>query len=931
MSVTPFALTPEGRFAQAHEKDGRHQRRCGQGEAMGDFEEHSGTLREVLLHGNLCHLSVLSCAEPVDCRMLIAVTYTHWIREHIKDVSEASGERLLEGFMDLVQKAGLELYPAQEEAILELFDGHHVILNTPTGSGKSMVALALHFQSLARGRRSVYTSPIKALVNEKFLDLCHRFGSSEVGLMTGDASVNRSAPILCCTAEILANMALRVGEDASVDDVIMDEFHYYSDNDRGVAWQIPVLTLRQSQFLLMSATMRQTDFFSQCLQNLTGQQARWVHGTDRPVPLEYAYAEDPLEQVVEQCLEENRAPVYIVHFTQLEAAENAQRFTSLQVADKPLKSRIAERIAEESFASPYGKELKKYLRHGIGIHHAGMLPRYRILIERMAQEGYLRLICGTDTLGVGVNVPIRTVLFTRLCKYDGQKVGLLTVRDFQQISGRAGRKGHDDRGWVICMAPEHVIENLKMERKASENPQKKRKWVKKQPPKKGFVHWDEATFQRLRQSEAEPLVSRFKVSNGMLLAVLSRQRNGCEAMKALIQDCHESSATKRALKRKSWQYFRSLLDRGIVKWEENPLQTERRVSVNIELQEDFSLNQGLALYLIDTLATLDPEDPAHCLVCISLVESMLVVTCPFCRCQLVIVIVQKVQAMKAEGVSYEDRMMELEQLEHPKPDADFMYHTYNQFAQTHPWLASENIRPKSIVREMVEDFLSFDDYVRRYQLQKSEGVLLRYLSEAYKVITQTIPETLLTEPLKDTTLFLELMIRQTDSSLLEEWERLKDGGLHDETPTLAQPKPPRPVSVWDPFISRKAFEILVRNQLFSLCRLLSFEQYEEASARICEWSEAVPTSWTPPVLEDRICAYLEEHELLRLDADARHAKWFKILEEDPRFWILHQTWLDPEEACDWGMIVRIHLEDSKRIGRPVMEVLSMGDQIEYHS
>ena len=175
---------------------------------------------------------------------------------------ETDPDVLLERFLAYAEAKGIELYPAQEEAILELFSGKNVILATPTGSGKSLVAAALHFLSLSTGRQSVYTCPIKALVNEKFLALCRDFGPENVGMMTGDASVNRGAPILCCTAEILANIALRDGETAAVHDVIMDEFHYYSDPERGVAWQVPLLTMPQSRFLLISATLGETRFLN---------------------------------------------------------------------------------------------------------------------------------------------------------------------------------------------------------------------------------------------------------------------------------------------------------------------------------------------------------------------------------------------------------------------------------------------------------------------------------------------------------------------------------------------------------------------------------------------------------------------------------------------------------------------------------------------
>jgi superfamily II RNA helicase len=850
------------------------------------------------------------------------------IKKHFANTEEATSERLLEVFMDYTMELNLELYPAQEEGILELFDDNNVILNTPTGSGKSLVAMALHFKSLAQGRKSVYTSPIKALVNEKFLDLCSRFGADQVGLMTGDATVNRKAPILCCTAEILANIALHEGEKAEVHDIIIDEFHYYSDRDRGGAWQTPLLTLSQSRFLLMSATMGNVEFFVNALTSLTGVTTSLVQSFDRPVPLEFSYEEIPMEQVVENLVEDNKAPVYIVHFTQMEAAQNAQNFTSINVCTKEEKKQIAELLKEVRFTSPYGKDIKKYLRHGIGIHHAGLLPKYRILVERMAQKGLLKLICGTDTLGVGVNVPIRTVLLTRLCKYDGQKTGILTVRDFHQICGRAGRKGFDDKGWVISMAPDHVIENLKMERKAADNPKKKKKFVKKQPPQKGYVPWDKKTFERLIQATPEPLTSRFQMTHGTLLNVLSRPGDGCAVLRKLIRDCHETDASKRALRRRAWQLFRSLLDRGIIEWVKPEENQGAHVRVNMDLQEDFSLNQILALYMIDTLPVLDKESPTYVLDLITLAESILEDPIHVLRKQLDKVKDRKMAEWKAEGMEYDQRMEELEKLEYPKPNREFIYETFNQFAKTHPWVGEENIRPKSVAREMVESFLSFDDYIRSYSLQRVEGVLLRYVTEVYKVMTQTIPDEFNTPEVREAILFLELMIRQTDSSLLDEWEKMRDPQafakkkeIETDTKENSEANAQADENYLDPIRNRKAFEVVLRNQVFSIVRLLAMDHLDEAGQRLAEFANQENVEWPSPRLEDTLASYFEEYDQIRLDADARNPKWIQINDESQNTWKVRQTLLDPEDHADWALSFEIDIPTSKKESRPVMRLV----------
>src|SRR5262245_56847418 len=529
---------------------------------------------------------------------------------------DPSFDVILDRFLAYTADRGLTLYPAQEEAILELLDGKNVILNTPTGSGKSLVASAMLFASLARGQRGVYTCPIKALVNEKWMGLCREFGPDQVGLATGDASVNRDAPILCCTAEVLANIALREGADAPIDHVVMDEFHYYADRDRGVAWQVPLLTLPQARFLLMSATLGDTRFFEEAITRLSGRATVTVKSGDRPVPLEYAYSEIPLAHTIEKLVDEDKTPVYVVSFTQAEAAGSAQDFTSLKVCTREGKAAIAARIAGFAFSSPYGSDIRRWLRHGIGLHHAGLLPQYRVLVEQLAQAGLLKVTCATVTLGAGINVPIRTVLFTRLCKFDGQKTAHLSAREFHQIAGRAGRKGFDDRGFVVVQAPEHVIENLRLREKAA---REGRRIVTRKPPEHNFVSWDLHTLKRLMASPPEQLVSRFQVSHAMLLNVLSRKDDGCRAMQRLVRDCHEPDDAKSLLLRRAWQLCRALFSRGVV--EIVPRTAEgAKVRVNIDLQDDFSMDQTLSLYLLEALPLLDRQSPDHALDVLTLVE-----------------------------------------------------------------------------------------------------------------------------------------------------------------------------------------------------------------------------------------------------------------------------------------------------------------------
>lgn len=798
-------------------------------------------------------------------------------------------DQILDRFLDYIASKNLELYPAQEEAILALLDGKNVILNTPTGSGKSLVALALHFQSLARGRRSFYTCPIKALVNEKFRDLCADFGPDQVGMITGDGSVNPQAPIICCTAEILSNLALREGPLANVDDVVMDEFHYYSDRQRGVAWQVPLLALPQARFLLMSATLGDMEFFAKTLTNLNQQATEIVRSTDRPVPLDFEYRETPLHETVADLVGKGLAPVYLVSFSQREAAEETQNLLSVDFATKEEKKKIQEALQDEKFQSPYGKEIHKILRHGIGLHHAGLLPKYRVLVERLAQQGLLKVISGTDTLGVGVNVPIRTVLFTKLCKYDGDKTGILSVREFHQIAGRAGRRGYDTRGTVVAQAPEHVIENLKMKRKAADDPKKMRKLVMKNPPPHGFVMWTKEAFNRLMVSLPEPLVSRFQVNHSMLLNVLSRE-HGPKAMQSLIRKSHGNPASKKMLRQSAFELFRSLVDRKIVEYvrKQEGAGPRIQIRVNMDLQTDFSLNQSLALYLLDTLQMLDSQSETYALDVLTQVESILESPDLILRKQLDRVKTEKMAEMKAAGMEYEERMAELEKLEPPKPNRDFIYSTFNTFREAHPWVGQENIRPKSIAREMYENFQSFAEYIREYDLQRVEGLLLRYLSEVYKVLEQTVPETAKDDELKAMALYFGSMVRQVDSSLLDNWEKMRTS-----SESIFSSPVNKEVFASKPFLDKKALTLLIRNQLHSLVRALSQKDYEAALSLI-------QPSWTNLELEQMMAAYYREHARLRTDPGARQPQNTKIQYEDT-LWKVEHVLVDEEDFNDWVM------------------------------
>ena len=849
------------------------------------------------------------------------------------DRSKISSEDVLEQFMEWAESRGTTLYPAQEEAILELLDGKNVILNTPTGSGKSMVALALHFDSVVHGRKSVYTCPIKALVNEKWMALCKEFGAENVGLSTGDATVNHDAPILCCTAEILSNMALCEGEKLEILDVVMDEFHYYSDRERGVAWQVPLLTLPQSRFLLMSATVGATDFFERDLTKHTGKETVTVRSTQRPVPLDFSYSTSEISTEVQKLVNEGKAPVYVVHFTQAAAATNAQNFMSLDLCSKEEKQAINEAIKEVRFSSPYGPDVKRWLKQGIGLHHAGLLPKYRILCEKLAQKGLLKVICGTDTLGVGVNVPIRTVLFTQLCKYSGDKTAILTARDFHQIAGRAGRKGFDDVGYVVAQAPEHVIENLKLEAKSR---QTGKKFQKRKPPEHGYVPFDENTFKRLIDASPEPLTSSFHVDHGMLLNILSRETDGCRAMRTLLKDCHESAASKKQLQHRAFMLFRSLVEKKIVEFVPAVAPGYSHLRVNMDLQDDFAMNQPLSLYLLDTLPKLDKDSPEYALDVITLCESIVENPEAILRIQLSKARDARMNELKAQGMEYNQRLEELEKVEYPKPLRDFIYDTYNAFAEVHPWV-DVNVEPKSIVREMFENFSTFSGYVKQYNLQRMEAILLRHLNYVYKVLSQTVPDGYKNEELLEMQDYLGDMIRRVDSSLLEEWEkmahpedyqkRLDAGTTEDE----AEKAFGADKAAADITYDKKRFLGMVRQRIFQIMGNLAKQDFATVLDSLADdldegelLADAEGSPWTEKRLLEIMAAYTAEHHKFRLDVEGR-ALAHTIVTYDGDTMHVQQMLQDEEEFNDWSIDFDISLSDSREAGIPLLKLARIGE------
>jgi hypothetical protein len=836
----------------------------------------------------------------------------------------ADADAALETFTTWVEEQGISLYPAQEESLLEIFAGSNVIVATPTGSGKSLVALGAHLAAMADGRRSVYTAPIKALVSEKFFSLCRQLGSDHVGMVTGDASVNPGAPVICCTAEILANRALREGDRADVGQVVMDEFHYYAEPDRGWAWQVPLLELPQAQFVLMSATLGDVRRFEDDLTHRTSRPTVTVSGVERPVPLQFAYRRTPLLVSIEELLETDRAPVYIVHFTQASAAERAQSLMSVNLCSKEEKAAIAGAIGDFRFGPGFGRYLSRYVRHGIGVHHAGMLPKYRLLVEKLAQEGHLKVICGTDTLGVGINVPIRTVLLTQLCKYDGTSSRLLSAREFHQIAGRAGRAGYDTSGTVWVQAPEHVVANEQAMAKAGDDPKKKRKVVKKKPPTRGFVNWSEQTFEKLVAAPPEPLTSSFGVSHSMLLNVLDRPGDGCTAVRRLLVDNHEPRRDQRRHIRRAIALYRSLVGSGVVEQLDRADPDGRTVRVTVDLQADFALNQPLSPFVLEALGDLDPDSPTYALDVLSLVEATLENPAVVLNAQLDKRKGEVITQLKEQGVEYEERMAVLETLEYPKPRRDETYDAFNAYAARHPWVGDSPIRPKSVARDLYERAMTFPEYIDHYGLARSEGLVLRYLTDAWKGLVQNVPEDAKTDEVYDVTEWLLAMIRQVDSSLVDEWERLRhpDEAAADAAAlpaTAARPAdaklPEGPERIT---ANERAFRVMVRNEAFRRVELLARGRVDQVLALDAGGGERLD----PAALREALAAYRDDHGEIGTGPDARGPALFQ-LEEHNGTWDVRQVLADPDGDHDWALHLRVDLAASDEDERPAVAVTAL--------
>lgn len=804
---------------------------------------------------------------------------------------------------------GVDLWPHQEESLLEILSGHHAIVNTPTGSGKSLIALGMHFVALAQQKRSYYTAPLKALVSEKFFELVSVFGAHNVGMITGDSQINSQALVVCCTAEILANQALREGERADVSCVAVDEFHFYADPHRGWAWQVPLITLPHTQFVLMSATLGDTDKIAQSLEETSGREVSIISSVERPVPLQYGYVLDDVHSVISTQIQQGHGPVYVVHFAQEAAVETAQQLANLGVSTREQRDKIKEALRDTRFTTVFGKTLKRLLLTGVGVHHAGMLPRYRRLVENLAQDGLLPVICGTDTLGVGINVPIHTVVFTMLTKYDGFKQRRLRTREFHQIAGRAGRSGFDSEGLVIALAPEHEIENAKALAKAGNDPKKLKKVKKKKAPE-GFVNWTEATFTKLIESQPEVLVPHMQITHSMVLNVISHGGDAWARVVNLIKKSQVGAEEQNKLRERAAEIFRTLFDSHIVeKWELDDGSMD--YTLTIDMPEDLALDQPLSPFLIAALELLDPESDSYALDVVSAVEATLENPFAVLRVQERRARDEAMRVMKDEGLEYDERMDRLQEITYPQPLKDLLVPAFLRYCTDVPWAADYSLQCKSVVRNMLETASSFSEYTSSMGLARSEGTLLRYLSDAYRALSRTVPRDKRDEQLDTIIDWLDVVVRSVDSSLVDEWEAA--AGLTQEKNEDTQTAPP----VIDVIAAhKKGLTTLVRNALF---KRVQYIDLDDASAL-----GELDSAWGMPVheWEDALDDFYDEHDGLLTTADARSSKFFMIDDKQEKThhrWHVRQILCDIEGDYDWAIDGIVDLDSIREQGDVVFE------------
>lgn len=818
--------------------------------------------------------------------------------------------------LDYCERSGIEPYPAQESAFEALAEDRHVVLATPTGSGKSLVALAAHAMTFWRGAtpvdrpRSVYTAPTKALVNEKFFALCDAFGCEHAGLMTGDSTVNPGAAVICCTAEILESMALRGGVGTPFARVVMDEFHFYSDPQRGTAWLIPLVEMTGARFLLMSATLRDPKALCDDLERRTGTPATLVHSTTRPVPLEYAYRDTLLLETLADVRRRDLTPAYVVSFTKRDAAGLAEQLRKtpwpddLRDADRERGKVIEERLAGVRFETPFGKKLRALLPRGLAVHHGGMLPRYRRIVERLAGDGLIPIVSGTDTLGVGINMPIRAVLFSQLYKFDGTASRRLNPREFHQIAGRAGRKGHDDVGTVIVQAPEHEIRNARKKAKATAG--NKKFHAEKEP--RGFKGWNEESMRKLLAAEIPPLKTRFEVTGPLVLQILHRRGDGRKALRELIRSV---GADVESHLEQAEIILADFEEHGLARRLDAPDADGRWYDLQEAEALAASFDRPLVPFVRSALETLDPDGTDYERDALSYVEAILDDPRTILRAQIRAARDAKYHEMNEPGQSLEDRnaMLEaLDDVEHPQPLADEIATMFRLWDAVHPYIAPEPPRPKSVARDLFERGETFSAYVRRYELPHDEHTLLYYLTDCHKVLVRSLPPEGCPERLAALAGDLAALVNAIDASVAEEWRRhgaeLPTAGMANETAAAER-------------VAARSLDGLLRR----MARSCAFEWVRRLAER--DYGALSDPGFPADALREQMAPYWDRFDAIDVGPDARGPSLFEF---DPATGAIRQTILDPHEERQWVVEGAADMDASRAEGGLVARMVRVTDR-----
>jgi hypothetical protein len=453
--------------------------------------------------------------------------------------------------------------------------------------------------------------------------------------------------------------------------------------------------------------------------------------------------------------------------------------------------------------------------------------------------------------------------------------------------------------------------------------------VQTKKPQDGAVSWTEETFERLRDAVPEALVSRMRVDHAMILNVVNQPADPVATMRALMEDNHEDERGRRRLSEQAQALGDELVDAGVLEWLEEPDHHGRTLRLAVDLQDDFALNQPLASFALVAFALIDPESEHHALDVLSVVEAILDDPFPVLMAQANKERGEAVAEMKAQGIEYEERMELLEEVTYPRPLAGPLLDALRVYRETHPWVRESDLSPKSVVRDMYEWGRTFTEFVAHYGLARSEGLVLRYLSNAYRALRQTVPEQLKTDELDEIIDWLGETVRQTDSSLLDEWEALTDPeSVERAAAALAAgdgPPPPRPITA-----NERTFTVMIRNAMFQKVQLASRDRYGD----LAQLEAAAAALSDPPgrvamgeaAWEEALGAYWDEHASMGAGPDARSPRLL-LIDRAPagvegRRWSVRQIVADPEEHHDFAIVATVDLDASDAAGEPVIRTES---------